>query len=302
MPPHSRLDATAATLMVALCGLWALNQVAIKVAIDGCPPVLQAGLRSLGGAALVWLWSRLHGVRLFERDGPHGLGLVVGLLFATEFLLLYGGLAFTTASRSVLLLYTAPFAVALGAHLFVPGERLRGDQVAGLVLAFLGVVLVFGDALRLPTRSELIGDAMVFLAAMLWGATTIVIKATRLAMTHPNKTLFYQIALSGVLLTALAPLFGDVRVDPAPLVLGSLAFQIVVITFVSYLAWFWLVTRYPASRLAAFTFLTPVIGVPAGGLLLGEPISWALLAALALVASGIYLVNKAPQPAKAVTE
>lgn len=295
MPPHTRLDATAATLMVLLCTLWALNQVAIKVAIPGIPPVLQAGLRSLGGAALVWLWSSLRGVPLFERKDPLGAGIVVGLLFATEFLFLYWGLAFTTASRSVLLLYTAPFAVALGAHLFVPGERLRAIQVAGLVLAFMGVVLVFGDALRLPTRQELIGDAMVFLAAMLWGATTVVIKATRLAAAHPNKILFYQIALSGLLLTAVAPLFGALRIDPQPLALASLAFQIVVITFASYLAWFWLVTRYPASRLAAFSFLTPVIGVPAGGLLLDEPMSGALLLALVLVASGIYLVNRAPK-------
>jgi drug/metabolite transporter (DMT)-like permease len=295
MPPqHNRLDATAATAMVVLCSLWALNQVMIKIAIAGIPPVLQAGLRSLGGAVLVWLWSRLHGVRLIEREGPHGLGIAVGALFAAEFLFLYWGVSFTTAARSVLLLYTAPFAVALGAHLFVPGERLRAVQVFGLALAFLGVVLVFGDALRLPTRQELIGDAMVFLAAMLWGATTVMIKASRLALTHPNKTLFYQIAFSGVVLTALSPLFGDVRIDPAPLALGSLAFQIVVVTFASYLTWFWLITRYPASRLAAFTFLTPVIGVPAGGLLLGEPISWALLAALVLVASGIYLVNRAP--------
>ncbi|HEX2114705.1 MAG TPA: DMT family transporter [Alphaproteobacteria bacterium] len=296
MPPHSRLDATAATLMVVLCTLWALNQVAIKIAIVGIPPVLQAGLRSLGGAVLVWLWSSLHGVKLLERKDPLGAGLFVGVLFATEFLFLYCGLAFTTASRSVLLLYTAPFAVAVGAHLFVPGERLRTVQVVGLVLAFLGVVLVFGDALRLPTRQELIGDAMVFLAAMLWGATTIVIKATRLASTHPNKILFYQIALSGVLLTAVAPLFGAISIDLQPLVLSSVAFQVVIVTFASYLTWFWLVTRYPASRLAAFSFLTPVIGVPAGALLLDEPVSWGLLVALVLVASGIYLVNKAPAP------
>jgi drug/metabolite transporter (DMT)-like permease len=294
MPPHNRLDATAASLMVVLCTLWALNQVAIKVAIAGIPPVLQAGLRSLAGAVLVWIWSSLHGVKLFERKDPLGAGLVAGLLFAVEFLFVYWGLAFTTASRSVLLLYTAPFAVAVGAHLFVPGERLRPVQVAGLTLAFLGVVLVFGDALRLPTRQELIGDAMIFLAAMLWGATTVVIKATRLATTHPNKTLLYQIGLSGVVLTAVAPLFGEIRIHPTPVVLGSMAFQVVVITFASYLAWFWLVTRYPASRLAAFTFLTPVIGVPAGALLLDEPMSGALLIALVLVALGIFLVNRAP--------
>ncbi len=297
-PVHSRLDAPAAAMMVVLCTLWALNQVAIKVAIAGIPPLLQAGLRSLGAAALVWAWSALRGVKLFERGGPHGLGLVIGLLFALEFLFLYWGLVFTTASRTVLLLYTSPFIVALGAHLFVPGERLRPAQVLGLALAFLGVVLVFGDALRLPTRRELIGDVMVFAAAALWGATTVVIKATRLAAIQPNKTLFYQIAISGVLLTLASPLFGETGIVAlTPLVLGSMIYQIAIISFASYLAWFWLISRYPASRLAAFSFLTPVIGVPAGGLLLSEPVSWALAIAVVLVAIGIYLVNRAPKAA-----
>jgi drug/metabolite transporter (DMT)-like permease len=295
MPPHSRLDATASTIMVVLCTLWALNQVAIKLALAGIPPLLQGGLRSLGAAALVWAWSALRGVNLFERGAPHGLGLVIGLLFAGEFMLLYWGLTFTTASRSVLLLYTTPFVVALGAHLFIPGERLRPVQVLGLALAFLGVALVFGDALRLPTRRELIGDVMVLGAAVLWGATTVVIKATRLAVIHPNKTLFYQIAISGVLLTLASPLFGETGIAAmTPLVLSSMAFQIVVVSFISYLVWFWLITRYPASRLSAFSFLTPLIGVPAGALLLSEPVSWALAVSVALVAAGIYLVNRAP--------
>lgn len=297
-PAHSQLDATAATMMVVLCTVWALNQVAIKIAIAGIPPLLQAGLRSLGAALLVWIWSAARGVKLFERDAPLGLGMVVGLLFATEFLFLYLGLAFTTASRSVLLLYTSPFAVALGAHLFVPGERLRAVQVAGLALAFAGVVLVFGDALRLPTSRELIGDVMVFIAAVLWGATTVVIKASRLAGVHPNKTLFYQIAVSGVLLTLASPLFGEAGITVlTPLMLGSMFFQIVIVSFASYLAWFWLITRYPSNRLAAFSFLTPVLGVPAGALFLSEPVSWALLVALVLVASGIYLVNRPPRTA-----
>lgn len=137
---------------------------------------------------------------------------------------------------------------------------------------------------------------MVLGGAVLWGATTVVIKATRLATIHPNKTLFYQIAISGVLLTLASPLFGESGIaTPTPLVLSSMAFQIVVVSFVSYLVWFGLITRYPAGRLSAFSFLTPLPGVPAGALLLGEPVSWALAVAVLLVAVGIYLVNRAPK-------
>ena len=302
-PAHTHLDTTAVALMLVLCSLWGLNQVAIKVANAGISPILQAGLRSIGAGVLVWGWSLLRGVPLFERRDPHGAGLLVGLLFAAEFMFIYWGLVYTTASRAVILLYTSPFVVAVGAHLFVPGEKLRPAQVAGLVCAFAGVVLVFGDSLRLPTRTELIGDAMILLGAVLWGATTVVIKATRLATIHPNKTLFYQLAVSALLLPLVSPLFGESGITaPTPLVLGSLAFQIVIVAFASYLAWFWLMTRYSASRLASFSFFTPLFGVLAGGVLLDERISPFLLAALALVALGIYLVNRSPSPGPVTAE
>jgi drug/metabolite transporter (DMT)-like permease len=294
-PPHTRLDTTAAATMVVLCALWGLNQVAIKVAIDGISPVMQAGLRSIGAVALLWAWSVLRGERIVERGAPHHLGIVVGLLFAAEFVLIYWSLAFTSASRAVVVLYTSPFVIAIGAHLFVPGERLRAAQVAGLLCAFAGVVFLFADALRLPTWRELIGDTLMLGGAILWGITTIVIKATRLARISPSTILFYQLGTSALVLPFASLAFGESGITATtPLVLGNLAFQIVIVAFASYLAWFWLVTRYPASRLSAFSFCTPLFGVLAGAVLLNEPVTPALLVALALVAVGIYLVNRTP--------
>lgn len=292
---RQQLDATAMLLMVLLCACWGFNQVAIKLADAGISPVLQAGIRSAGSALLVWAWSAKRGVRLFERDRSLGLGLLIGLLFGGEFVFLYWSLVFTSASRAVLFLYTAPFIVALGAHLFVPGERLRARQAVGLVAAFAGTSLAFADALRFPTYHELLGDGLAFIAAILWGATTVVVKATRLARISPHKVLLYQLGVSALFLPALSWAGGERGiVAPTPLVLAMLAYQIVVVAFASYLAWFWLVSRYPAGRLSSFAFLTPLFGLLAGALLLGEPVGWALVAAMALVGAGIVLVNRAP--------
>jgi len=298
MDRKTHLDSTAMALMVVLCAAWGLQQVAIKVANAGISPVWQASLRSIGAAALVWAWASYKGIRLFGRDGTLGAGLLSAALFAGEFAFIYWGLNYTAASRGVVFLYTAPFMIALGAHWFLPGERLRPLQWLGLACAFAGVLAAFGESLGLPTKSQFLGDAMLFVAAVLWAATTLVIKGSVLAKVSPAKTLFYQLAGSALALPFVSMALGEPGVIAlTPLVLASLAYQTVLVAFASYLAWFWLVATYPAGRLAAFSFLTPIFGVLAGALLLGERISTALGAALGLVAFGIWLVNRSPKPA-----
>jgi drug/metabolite transporter (DMT)-like permease len=293
---HSgRLDLIAILWMLALCVLWGLNQVAIKVVDGGISPVTQTGLRLIGATFLVWAWACLRGIPLWGRDGTLWLGIAIALLFVGQFTLLNWSLTFANASRVVVFLYMAPFVVALGGHFFIPSERLGLLHVVGLVAAFAGMGLAFADAFRLPSRCEVLGETLALGAAVLWGSTTVLVKTTRLARPSPHKTLLYQLAGSAVMLPALSLAFGERGVfGPTPVVLWSLLFQIVVVAGISYLAWFWLITRYPAFKLAAFSFLTPLFGLIAGSVLLGETITSALVAALALVAAGIYLVNRGP--------
>jgi drug/metabolite transporter (DMT)-like permease len=296
MSKKGRLDPLAVGVLLVCCMGWGVNQVAIKVSLAGISPVFGAGLRSLVAAALLVLWCLARGQSLLARDGTGRHGLLIGALFAAEFVFLYWGLAFTTASRSVIFLYSAPLWVALGAHHLIPGERLTPMRVAGLLLAFSGLCLAFADALALPSRRALIGDAFELVAGFLWGATTVIIKRRGDLRITPQRTLFYQLAVSGVALTALAALAGEGGLSrPTPLVLAAFAYQAVAVAFVSYLAWFWLLARYPASHLASFSFFTPLFGVMAGALLLDEALTGYLGAAVALVATGIFLVSRSPR-------
>lgn len=290
---NQTLDLTAMALLVVLCSSWALQQIAIKVAIQGVSPLLQSGIRSVGATVLVWMWMTVRREPILEKDGTLWWGIAAGLLFAAEFVLIYWGLEFTHASRAVIFLYMSPFIVALGAQLFIPGEYLRMVQVAGLCCAFVGIVIAFRESLSFPSYRMLIGDSMLAGAAVLWGATTVLIKASPLARIKPSKTLLYQLAVSAVVLPLGSLAIGEPGVmQMTPLIAGSLAYQIVWVAFITYLAWFWLIAHYPASRLASFTFLTPLFGVLAGGALLGEAITSSLLLALVLVATGIHLVNR----------
>lgn len=290
----SRLDAVAAAVLVTLCIVWGVNQVAIKVAIAGIPPILQSGVRSAGAAILLLLWCRARGIALFARDGTLLYGIAAGLLFGMQFLTLFWGLAYTNASRAVILLHLAPFIVALGSHYFVDGERLSAARLVGLGAAFTGIVVAFADGFFEVAKLGVFGDALCVAAAIFWGATTVLIKASPLARLRAEKTLFYQLVVSTVLLLGVSAASGEATryLDLQPLVLAALAFQIVLIAFASYLIWFWLVRHYSAPRLAAFTFLTPLFGVIAGAVLLGEKVTAMLIIALLLVALGIYLVNR----------
>ncbi len=293
MSPKDRLDPLATAATSLLSALWGFQQVTIKMANSAISPAFQSGLRSLGALLLLLLWCAVRGIPLFARDGTLIAGLAAGVMFAAEFALIYWSLVFTEVARSILFLYTAPFFVALGAHFFVPGERLWSLQIAGLLCAFAGVVLALSDGLSLPSSRALIGDGMMLLAAVLWAATTVLIKGSALARIDPAKTLAYQLAVSGVALTALAPLFGEKGIiAPTPLALAAMAYQIIIVAFASYLAWFALMRIYPASTLSAFTFLTPLFAMIFGATLLHERVSGALAAALVFVAFGIWLVNR----------
>jgi drug/metabolite transporter (DMT)-like permease len=290
--PSGRLGVLPVALLLLCCLVWGLNQVAIKVSVAGVSPLLGAGLRSLMAAALVWIWCWIRGEPLFRRDGTGAYGLLIGLMFAAEVALIYWGLAYTTASRSVIFLYSAPFFVALGAHRYIPGERLTRRRTAGLVLAFAGLCLAFADALYLPSRRELLGDVLELGAGFLWGATTVVLKNARVSLTPP-RMLFYQLAISTVALIGASLALREAGVvAPTGPVLAALAYQAVIVAFASYLAWFWLLRRHPASALAPHLFWTPLFGVLAGWALLGDPLSANLGAAAALIAVGIYLVNR----------
>ncbi|MFZ4650163.1 MAG: DMT family transporter [Rubrivivax sp.] len=292
---RTALDAPAVTLLVGCCLMWGLGQVAAKVALGSIPPLLQAGLRSALSVLLLLAWSQARGVRLFERDGSLAAGVLAGVLFAGEFACIFLGLQHTSASRLTVFLYTAPFVVALGMPFVARGERLRPLQAVGLVVAFSGVALAYAEGFQRATAGPLqwLGDALGLAAAVLWGATTLVVRGSRLSSLAPEKTLAWQLAVSAVLLAGAGALAGESW--PArlgALAAGAFAFQVVVISFGTFLVWFWLVRHYPATQVASFTLLTPIAGLAFGVILLGEPLTARLLGAAASVAVGIWLVNR----------
>jgi len=281
----------AFVLMIVLCATWGFQQVTIKIASAGISPVLQSGLRSAIAVLLLLVWARWRGIALTQADRSLRPGLLAGFLFGLEFVFIYLGLSYTTASRLIVVLYTAPCFTVLGLHYFVAGEQMRRRQLAGVLLAFMGIVFGFSGESGGPPGAW-IGDLLGLLAAIGWAATTVLIRATRLATISASKVLFYQLAVSAALLLPLSLLIGEAGISQLSLpVVLALAYQGVIVAFASYLAWFWLLTRYLTTRLAVFSFLTPLFGVAFGVVMLHERLTPSFIVAVACVTSGIVLVN-----------
>ena len=285
----------AIALMLMLCLSWGFNQIAVKLALPDVPPMLQALIRSVGALPVMLIAGWLRGVKFFERDGSLGPGLLAGTLFGIEFVLIFTGLVFTSASRAAVFLYTAPFFVALGSYQFL-GERLSVLQWSGLALSFAGVALAIGVPQPNVDAKVLLGDLLVVGGGALWGATTLIAKGTRLRNAAPEKALGYQVAISIPILGCASWLFGEsITHMPSVLSISLLAYQAFWVVGCTFVLWFALVKTYSPSKLSSFTFITPLFGVVAAYFIMHDTLTIAFGAAALLVIAGLYLVNK-PDP------
>ena len=295
-PMDSRrpLDANAIGLMLLLCMVWGLQQVVLKATAHDIAPVFQIALRSGVAAALVAVLMRVQGQRQLLGGDTLRPGLLAGALFGLEFWLVGEGLGHTSAAHMVVFLYTAPLFAALGLHWRLPAERLAPLQWLGIVLAFAGIAVAFLGRAQVtgPAAGNMLwGDALALLAGMAWGATTVVVRCSTLSQAPATQTLLYQLVGAFALLMGGSVLTGQVHFNPTPQVWASLLFHAVLVSFASFLAWFWLLRHYLASRLGVFSFLTPLFGMLLGAWLLDEKIEPSFLLGVGPVLVGIVLVS-----------
>jgi drug/metabolite transporter (DMT)-like permease len=290
------LDPLAAAIVVGLCLSWGFNQVSIKLALHDFPPLIQGALRSSLAALCIIGWCVARGIPLLSPDGSLKVGLLSGVLFAGEFILIYQGLVYTTATRATLFLYLAPFFVVIGSRVLLPMDRFSIRQWIGLALSFIGMLVAFGAPTPALDPRQLLGDMMIVAAAALWASITLTVKSSGLNNLAAEKVMLYQLVVSAPIFIVAALVSGErMTALPSAVALGALAYQAFFVVSLTYVVWVVLIAKYSAARLSAFTFLAPLFGVAAGHLVLDEPLTPAFTAAVALVAAGLVLVNRAPR-------
>lgn len=293
MDRKSHMDAFGAAALIAFALHLAFNQVVIKVTNGGFGPVFAAGLRSAGAVVVLLIWMRLRGISLAVPREAVPAGILSGSLFALEFMCLFSALDFTTVSRASVIFYSMPVWLAIASHFLMPSDRLSGLRIVGLVLAMGGVALALLD--RSDSTASLTGDLLALTSALCWAGIVLCVKITPLSTVPPTQQLMFQVLVSAPLLLLASLGFGDFIRDLQGIHIAGLLFQIVAVASLGFLAWFWLMSIYPASSVASFSFLSPVFAVILGWLLLDEDVSVKVWGALVLVAAGIYLINRRPR-------
>jgi drug/metabolite transporter (DMT)-like permease len=270
--------------------VWGFQQVALKGVSAHVAPVMQLAIRFGGASVFFGVWVFIREGRLAFSDGTLPSGLLLGLLFSLEFLLMGQALLHTTAAHSAVFLYTAPIFTALGLQ-FLPEEHLTRLQWTGIGVAFFGIVVAFLGFSERPAVELITGDLLALLAGAVWGLSNVVLRRGRVSRAATAKTVLYQVATAAVLLGVFATATAQTRIVLSTMTILSLAFQTLVIAISSYLVWFWLLRFYLTSRLMLLSLLTPLFGVAFGAALLGDPIELRFSLGALLVLTGVLIVN-----------
>ncbi len=289
-----KIDLLGGSVLVAFSGLMGFNQILVKLVNAGLQPAFQVGLRSACAILPIIAFAVITRKKLTIYDGSFWPGILAGLFFTTEFVLLFQSLEYTSVSRASIMFYSMPFWVALGAHFLIPEERLTKFRIVGLLLATGGVTLALSDNSKPVSDLAWLGDLMSLAGGVFWAGILLLTRKTKLSNATPEMNLIYQLCVSAFVLLAISPLFGSIIREITPTIIGIFSFQVLIVVCVGFVAWFWVLSVYPASDMASFGFLAPLFGVFFGWLILDEHITMRFVCALALVCIGIILVNRKP--------
>lgn len=286
-----RIDGAGAASLLGVTALLALNQVIIIEVNKGLQPAFFAGLRSALAVVFVGLWLWARGRPPVLRREHLGPGLLIGTVFAAEFLCLFLALDLTALGRASVIFYSMPIWLALMAHFGLPGERIRPIKALGLLLAFAGTATAILS--RQPgTGGSLVGDLLALGAAFGWAGTAFLARKTSLREAGPEMQLFWMVLVSAPLLILAAPAFGPLIREITLWHILGLIFQSSVVVAGGFIFWLWLLSVYPTATVASFSFLTPVFAITLGAVLYDEAVTLPLGLAAALVAAGIALINR----------
>ncbi|MFQ3567476.1 MAG: EamA family transporter [Aggregatilineales bacterium] len=281
--------------------IWGSSFLLIRVSLGQLSPYQVVFIRTSIAAVCLNVTLLALGKRLPRTMAGWRLLLILGLFNTTlPFVLISWGQKTVDSGMASVLNATAPLFTMVAAHVAFADERITLKKIAGLVLGFLGVVLLASrswvDGQFVP--GNLLGQLAIVTAALCYGVFSTysrgVVK-TRLAPLVVSTGALTVASISSGLVILVVPLLGGQASAP----LADLRFEVLAAiivlglfnTYVTYLMFYWVIDQLGAARASMVTYVTPAVGLTLGALVLGEVIDWRLLAGALLILAGIAVVN-----------
>ena len=277
---------------VLICSIWGSTWLAIKIGLETMTPLLAAGCRFSVACVILFSLIKVRGVKVpLDRQSIRFYSIVALTSFSIPFALVYWGEQYIPSGLTSVLFAIYPFTVALFSFLFLPNEKVTTPKIAGIVLGFLGIFTIFSNDLNASNPNWLWGMAAIPASAFLQGYSVIVIKKHGHTI-HPFAITFVPMLIAAFLLLGSSVVAEDLsKVRFTSQAILTILYLGVFGSVVSFVSYFWLLKRVEALLLSLSSFITPIIAVMLGVVVLGEKLSPRIFLGAAFVLGGIAVAN-----------
>ena len=287
---ESSRSLTYAALAVLIL-IWGTTWAVIRIGLRGLPPFTGVAMRFGIAAIVLFAVARAFGVRPERDRRARVLGAVnAALAFSLSYGVVYWAEQWVPSGLASVLFSTFPLMVAGLAHFALPGERIQLASAAGILVGFLGVLVLFSEDLAALGGQQAVTASIVFLLSPLAAAVANVVVKRWGKGVHPLSLTAPPMAATAVIMGVLAVIFERGRqlsFDASSV--GALLYLAIAGTAVTFFLYFWLLDRLPATRLSLITYGIPVVAVTVGTLGLGEPFTGRMFMGSGLVLVGVSL-------------
>ncbi len=275
-----------------ICLLWGSTWLMIRVGLDSLTPMVAAGSRFLFASLFIYLAMRIKGIRL-ERD-PEAMKLywTVGFFsFVIPFGLVYWAEQFVPSGLASILFATFPFFVAIFSKFYIKEEKIGWGKIVGIVVGFVGIYLIYAEDLNFRLDEYILGMSAVLLSSAIQGWMTVLIKlkGTRL---NPLSLNLIPLLIAGVTMLILGGLFENVsRITIDAKAVASVLYLAFFGTLLTFTIYYWLMRKINVVILSLSSFITPLIALILGSVILNETFSEQVILGSGLVLTGILFAN-----------
>ncbi len=280
-------------LLLLLGAIWGASYLFIKVGVDGgVPPITLVAMRTTLAGLTLLLVLRARGEKLPPVNAPIWKWFVALGLFNSviPYTLITWGETRISSGLAAILVGAMPIFTILLAHWMTHDEKLTPRKIAGVIAGFAGVVVLFLPDFLNAASANLIGGLAVVGAAISYAFATILARRHLKGQSHVTSAFGQMLMASIILIPASLLLELPWTLTPTPIALTSIVILAVLGTGIAYLLYFWLIANTGPTRTSLVTFISPILAVILGAVVLNEKLDWTTFVGLVLIAVGVGLV------------